>query len=240
MEQPTHHYSPQLNPPTSAPERLLTAARDRLDAFPPWVLLIQAFIGLGWLRAAVEKAIDSSWWSGEYLGDFLVAQQDLALAWYEPFLNFIVAPNAVAISFIVMIAQFAIGGALLAGRRQGLALGAGMFLNLMFIAAGAVTPSVFYLLAQGAVALWLAERSRRRDLTKLYDMALLGGATLTGLSLPLTETIDPAEVIHDPAIMLATAGGFTAGLALDLRRRHVTGKQPDVAVEPERAIVGSR
>ena len=210
---------------------MLSVARDRLDAFPPWVLLIQAFIGLGWLRTGVEKVIKSSWWSGEYLGEFIDTHQGSTLVWYEPFLDFIVAPNAAAISFIVMMAEFAIAAALLSGRRQGVALAAGMFLNLHFIAAGAVTPSVFYLLAQGAVVLWLAEHSQIRHLTKIYETALIGSAALIGLSLPVIKTLDPAEVIEDPAIMLATVGVLTAGLALDLRRRHIGYVQPLHATE---------
>ena len=39
-------------------------------------------------------------------------------------------------------------------------------MNLNFIAAGAVDPSIFYVLAQGAVALWLAERAGEYPLTR--------------------------------------------------------------------------
>lgn len=216
---------PQQQPAVeTAPEKVLAAVRDRLDAFPAWVLLIQVFIGLGWLRAGVEKLIDPSWWTGEYLTEFIADSEGVALAWYEPFLNIIVEPNAIATSLVVMLTQFAIAGALLAGKRVGPALAAGIFLNIQFIAAGAVTPSAFYVLAQAAVVLWLAENSIRRELTKWYDMALIAGATLTGLSVPLIETVDPAEVIHDPAVMMATVGTFTAGMAAELRRRHVNFK----------------
>ena len=206
--------------------RPLSILADRLDPFPPWVLLIQAFLGLGWLRAGVEKAIDGDWWRGEFLADVIDTQQGVALFWYQPFLNALVIPGVVFVSFLVLAAEFFVSAALLSGRRQGVALGIAMFLNLNFIALGVIVPSIFYLLGQGAIVLWLAEQSRRDDLTKFYAMAAFYGAALAGISIPFISTLEPAEVINDPAIVMATAGFLAAAMALELRRRHLPYYQP--------------
>ncbi|MEM9032959.1 MAG: hypothetical protein AAGA99_03850 [Actinomycetota bacterium] len=205
-----------------APVRTRTASlvRRRLDAFPPWVLLIQTFIGLGWLRAGVEKLISVEWWTGTELEGFLALHAGETLPWYLPFVELVVSPSAAVVSFVVMAAQFAIAGSLLSGRRVGLALCAGMLLNLHFIAAGAVAPSVFYLLAQGAVALWMAEQRRTRQLSVLLTAVSIGGAAMAGASLLAIRTIDPALVIEDPALMLVTVGAFGAAASIEVMRRH--------------------
>ncbi len=92
------------------------------------------------------------------INDFVTEHQDVALGWYRPFLDNIVLPTAPMIAVIVVLGPLAAGLALTSGRPHGLGIAIGMFLNLSFMAAGAVTPSAFYLLAQGALALWMAEQ----------------------------------------------------------------------------------
>ena len=48
---------------------------DRFDHTPAWVAIITLFIGMGWLRAGVEKVLTGQWWTGQYLTDF-VAEND--------------------------------------------------------------------------------------------------------------------------------------------------------------------
>ncbi len=198
---------------------MLSTLRAYIHRTPSWVVLIQAFIGLGWLRAGVEKAISLDWWTGAELEAFVAEQSAMTLGWYEPFLQWFVLPAAPFVAAVVMVAQFAVAAGLLTGRRVGLALGVGMFLNLHFIAAGAVTPSVFYLLSQGALALWMAERSSRRETQFALEATGASSVALAVAHVPWIETLAPAEVIHDPAIMLATAGGLAAvGCALARER----------------------
>ncbi len=173
---------------------------------------------MGWIRAAAEKAIDPTWWSGEYLLGFLAEHDGEALGWYEPFVQTLVQPGAVSMSYVVFALQLAVGVLLLLGRRVSLALGLGIFMNLNFIAAGAVDPSIFYVLAQGAVALWLAERAGLASLQKLR-IAAIGAMAMAIMSVPYIATIHPADVIHDPAIILVTAGALALASAEVLHRR---------------------
>lgn len=206
-----HTTTPRLRPPDqSAPKRdgVISTTVQRLAAVPPWVLLIQLFIGLGWTRAGVEKLSSSDWWNGEELEAFLSEHAGETVTWYQPFIDLVVAPGAIIISFVVMLLQFVLGAALLTNRRVGLALGVGMLLNLNFIAAGAVNPSVFYLLAQGAVLLWIADRARDSRTNDALEATMMSGATLTVVSAPWIQTLEPGEVIDDPALMLSTVGCF--------------------------------
>ena len=229
------HTKPQTKSGHPVPEphartrpRVVTATVDRLTAVPPWVLLLQLFIGLGWTRAGTEKLISSEWWNGAELELFLRDHSVLTVVWYQPFIDLVVHPGAIVISFVVMAMQFLLGAALLSNKRVGLALGVGMVLNLNFIAAGAVNPSVFYLLAQGAVLLWIAERSRDSSTIDLLEVVMMAGATLAVVSAPGIRTLSPAEVIDDPALMLATVGGFTllCGFLTYHRLRHAITLRP--------------
>lgn len=181
-------------------------AEQRLKAFPPWILLIQLFIGLGWIRAGLEKLVSSTWWTGEELRQFLAENDDATLPWYEPVVDFLVSPTAPVVALIVMVAQFAIGGALLSGKRVGPALLAGMFLNLNFIAAGTVNPSIFYLVAQGVAVLWLAEWSVWSKTHDALEVGVALGLGVLATNVPWIRTLDPAAVMHDPALVLVTAG----------------------------------
>ncbi|MFW2381413.1 MAG: hypothetical protein ACN4GZ_06595 [Acidimicrobiales bacterium] len=197
------------------------AARDlgieRVAGLPAWVVLTQLFIGFGWLRAVAEKVISPQWWTGSVIEDFVVANQDSALGWYQPFLDGVVVPAAPLIALIVVVSQLVAGLSLASGRRLGLGLGLGMFLNLQFLAAGAVTPSAFYLLAQGALALWMAEQAPTFITMKRLGLAAAGAMFLAGLSIPFVSTVHPAHVIDDPAIMFVF-GGTLATLACVLAK----------------------
>jgi len=221
---------------------MISKVRETIQQIPSWVFIVQLFIGLGWLRAGVEKMISIDWWTGEYLRDFVAESAPLTLGWYEPFLDWVVLPAAPLVAAFVMFSQFAIAFGLLTNKRVGAALGLGMFLNLHFIAAGAVTPSAFYLLSQGALALWLAERSTKRETRHALEATAVSGAALAIAHVPWIETLEPAEVIHDPAIMLATAGGIAAlgcGLARERIRAGVAKAEvvrSEPAVRPESVV----
>lgn len=210
---------------------------ERLDRTPVWVTIITFFMGLGWMRAATEKILDGTWWTGEYLTDFIDDNEDVGLGLFHGFLDLAIEPNVVIVSLIILLMQLGIGTALLAGRATKTALSAGMFLNLNFIAAGAIDPSVFYLLAQGAVLLWLAERSGHRNTVENLEIAGFSGLALAAVAAPSVTTLDPAEVIHDPALMLVTVGVMTAmGAWLTKRRRNLLAEQPSQLVIDRSAL----
>ncbi len=183
------------------------------------MLLIQVFIGFGWLRAASEKIIDPAWWSGDVIRQFVVSQQDNTLPWFEPFLDYVVIPMAPVVALVVVALQLLVGVSLLTGRRLAIGLGVGIGMNLCFLAAGAVTPSAFYLLAQGAVLLWMAERRPTpRKADWLQDVAAVS-AFFAALNLPLIRTVHPAHVIEDPAMMFSF-GALLAAMGCLVARNH--------------------
>lgn len=193
--------SARRSPAVTAP---LDGGTDRFVLFP-----VRAFLAFGWLRAGVEKVIDGAWWTGAKLDTFLSDQSGAMLPFMEPLTNSLVAPAPFITAALVLVVELAIGVLLLTGRRLGPALLTASALNVIFVLMGVVTPSAFYLVMQLTLLLALGARTgwfnaRRR-------LAVIGGATLVAIGLaPFIATIHPAEVIHDPAIMLVTVGALAA------------------------------
>ena len=215
----------QISSPERAPtaiQRVGELLRQRRAGLPSWVILTQLFIGLGWLRAAVEKLIDRSWWGGDPTLAFLAKHHESTLGWYQPFVDFVVDENIVAVSVFVVVAQLLAGLSLLSGRFLAVGLGLGVLLNLNFVAAGAVNPSAFYLISQGALALWLVERSRRRFRRPGLAATTAIMATLGVISVPFISTISPERAVDDPALMFVTLGGLVA-VACDAAHRNISG-----------------
>lgn len=196
-------------------DRLLARATE----VPPWVAVTQLFFGLGWLRAVAAKVIDPAWWTGDVIRAFVADHAALTLPWLSPFLSSFVVPLAPLVAVLVVVAQAAVGTALVTNRAVTPALVVGSLLNLVFLAAGAVAPSAFYLVAQGAVMLWrLGRRPPSRSLSRGLQVATAAAAVLAVISVPFIGTLHPADVINDPAIMLATLGGLVA-VATELTHR---------------------
>ncbi|NNE96621.1 MAG: hypothetical protein HKN24_11390 [Acidimicrobiales bacterium] len=199
--------------PQNMEDRMRSALRfaaDRFDWQPAWVVLTELFIGLGWLRAVAEKLIDQRWWRGEVLEHFVEDHAGTTLGWYGPFLDIVVLPFAPVIAAVVVLGQLVAGVSLVTGRRLTVGLAVGMFLNLHFMAAGAVTPSAFYLLGQGALVLWLSEQTVSGARIQALRIAAAVGAFVVGLNIPFISTLHPAEVIEDPAVMFSFAGALAA------------------------------
>jgi hypothetical protein len=112
---------------------------------------LRLFIGVGWLRAFFEKVGDPAWWNGSAVTDFLKLQMEQRLVvfpFYERIIETVLSPGGRWIGWLVMLAQLAVGVAILSGTYTNLALIIGAGLNLSFMLAGRITPSVFYIAIQ--------------------------------------------------------------------------------------------
>lgn len=171
---------------------------------------IRMFLGFGWLRAGAEKFIDDGWWTGDKLRLFLDQQRSEALPFMAPAIDALFDPFAELIALVVMLGQFAIGICFVTTRSLRPALWAAVLLNIVFVSMGAVDPSVFYLVIElsllSAIALGVIG-GRPRNPNPVSVGAKVGVALAM---VPLVETVHPAEVIHDPAIILATVAVLAA------------------------------
>lgn len=119
-----------------------------------FLLPLRLFIGLGWLRAGVEKLIDPLWWSGDKVAAFFGAQlaaDAVYFPFYETLITQLFAPNAFALSWIILIGELLVGVSILTGTLTNLGLLAGIFMNLNFVLAGVVNPSAFYIVIQAVL-----------------------------------------------------------------------------------------
>ncbi len=119
-----------------------------------FLLPLRLFIGLGWMRAGVEKLIDPLWRSSDSLLAFFQVQLNanaLYFPFYETLITQVFAPHAFVLSWIVAVGELLAGVAILAGTLTNLALLAGLFMNLNFVLAGVVNPSAFYIVIQGTL-----------------------------------------------------------------------------------------
>ncbi|BAN01664.1 hypothetical protein [Ilumatobacter coccineus] len=204
--------------------RASDALRGAILLFP-----IRIFLGFGWLRAGIEKFIDADWWTGDKLRQFLDVQRETALPFMGPLIDDLFAPLAGVIAVAVMIGQLAIGVCFVTTRWLRPALWAAITLNVVFVAMGAVDPSVFYLVIElsllAALALGVIGGRPRRP-----NPSSVGAKVGVAIAmLPFVDTVHPAEVIHDPAIILVTVamlGAATEALGW-LHRPSVTSSAPD-------------
>lgn len=176
----------------------------------------RVFLALGWIRAGVEKVIDQSWWSGDYVIGFLGEQETTMLAFLSPIASRIDTTAAMVISPAVVVTELAIGVCLLTARSLRPALWTACLLNASFVALGAVTPSAFYLVIQLTLLLGLANDQPAQSRRVLS--AIIASTTAAILMLPFVRTLHPHAVIEDPAIMLAT---LSALISVTLTIQHV-------------------
>ena len=171
---------------------------------------IRMFLGFGWIRAGVEKFIDDGWWTGEQLRLFLIRQRGEALPFMISPIDGVFEPFAELVALLVMLGQFAIGACFVTTRMLRPALWVAVTLNVVFVAMGAVDPSVFYLVIElsllAALALGVIG-GRPRDPNPVSIGAKVGVAVAL---IPLITTLHPHEVIDDPAIILVTVALLAA------------------------------
>ncbi len=143
-----------LSNPSSDRLRLWAYLEAELLKGNAFLLPLRLFIGLGWLRAGVEKLIDPIWTSGIKLPIFLQMQMTtdaVYFPFYERLITQLFEPNAFILSWIILIGELLAGMAILTGTLTNLALLGGLFMNLNFVLAGAVNPSAFYIVIQGVL-----------------------------------------------------------------------------------------
>jgi thiosulfate dehydrogenase [quinone] large subunit len=173
------------------------------------LLPLRLFLAAGWLRAGAEKLIDSQWWNGNKLHTYLKTQHETALPFFRPIMDHGIAPAARLVAIVVVVTELAIGLAIAIGKPLRLALRWGFFLNVIFIMTGTVNPSAFYLVMEMVLLFAIADGviGVRPSSPSWRTLALAGvSAAATIAMVPYVRTIEPAQVIHDPAIMLAFIG----------------------------------
>ena len=189
-----------------AVDKIVSVPRDALQRFsrlPPWVLLGQLFLGIGWLRAGIAHGVSGTWWSGDELLAFVADRRPQALPIYGHFLDGIVGELPTGFAAVVLLTELAVGVALLANVRSLEALTVGCFLNLHFIAAGQVNPSIFYLIISLSVIGWSVEANLATErIRSLARTTTIVGSVAAVVLLPAVQTLAPASVIEDPASVL--------------------------------------
>lgn len=123
---------------------------------PLW-LAVRLYIGSTWLVAGLGKVINPKW-AGDEAGTALAGFIKGALAktagehpdvagWYADFLQNMVLPQVAAWSNFVVWGEILVGAALLVGLFTGLSAFLGLFMNINFMLAGAlsVNPILFTL-----------------------------------------------------------------------------------------------
>lgn len=184
------------------------------------LLPLRLFLAAGWLRAAAEKLIDPQWWTGNKLRSFLTTQHHEALPFFRPIMDHLLRPGAQAVAIVVVLTQLACGLAIAIGKPLRMAVRWTVVLNLVFIMAGKVNPSAFYVvmeivllfaIADGTIGVRPSTPSRRT-----VALACVSAALALAVA-PYIRTIEPAKVIDDPAMMLVFVG-FITTVTLLVRR----------------------
>lgn len=203
---------------------------------------VRVFIGIGWLRAFGEKAIDPDWWRGRSLEQFLTMHvQDDMIPFppYQALVSDLFLPNTMLLAFVVLVGQLLVGMAILTGTLTNLAILGGLFMNLNFLLIGVPDPSAFYIVIQVALLMtgagailgvdaWLHERLRfpwlaarpsgdlsprpRRQRKAAAFAALAIGFAL--YSLVHIRDWSPSGSVHDPAAILTTLATMGAAWAV--------------------------
>ena len=190
---------------------------------------IQFFLGLGWIRAGVEKLISAPWWHGSALRAFLHEHTHTAIAFMPSLASAVFEPLAVPISLLVMFTQPLIGLSLITGRALRPALAWGITLNLVFVLMGEVTPSAFYLVIElallTAVDLGAIGHSPRQPSPTAAVLWTAGAMA----AVPFVATLAPAEVIHDPGIIIVTIASVAA---VTQALRLLAANLPSAALDP--------
>lgn len=209
------------------------------------LLPLRLFIGLGWLRASIEKLLEPDWYSGAALHHFFyerIAEGDVAFPFYQFLMEGLFLTHAPLLSKLIIVGEFYCGFAILLGLLIRPALLAGLFMNLNFLLAGSVNPSAFYIVIQltllvsvvgevfaiDSILLPLNSFAKgilqRRYLVERAKMALCFGGSLLCVLITIPtayfiRSIDPVQTVEDPAALLLILLGLQSLLFLILGGR---------------------
>ena len=207
------------------------------------LLPLRLFIAFGWLRAAAEKGLNPNWFDGGVIGAFLNTQLNgnhVVFPAYAWLISNLFLPGAPVLAWVILIGQVLVGLGLVFGAYSRAALIGGLFMNLNFIAAGAPSPSVFYVVIQIMLLTSSAGRvfgldgiahqntilrslvqparhriGRQRMRFRVSRHLLLAMAAICAILalgvLPYAKDFSPKGSINDPAILMCVLGLFTAG-----------------------------
>ncbi len=225
-----------------------------------YVLPLRLFIGVGWMRAATEKMTDPAWYNGSAVRSFLDGQLEagvVAFQAYEWLSEHLWHPTAMPLGWLVLLGQLVIGTAIFLGVFSNAALLVGIFLNMNFMFAGAISPSAFYiiiqiaLLAMGAGAVFGLDHRWRNSSRSVLLIARRDGLTsegrdrwwIAGLAIAFVGTAvaagrvsDFAKGVEDPAavlfaVMLVCSTTLGISVARDLVRHRPAVAIPSASEE---------
>ncbi len=134
---------------------------------------------------------------------FLDSSAPMRLPIYEPFVELMLAPMPAFVAAVVFVLQLIVGAALVLNLRPIAWILVGIFLNVNFIMAGAVNPSVFYVVMGMAVVLWIMREQMTPELAyRVSVRATFFAAAAVVVCGPFITTLDPAHVIEDPSLII--------------------------------------
>ena len=243
-----------------------TYIRNELSNDRIYLVPLRLFIGIGWLRAFAEKAVDSGWRDGTAVVGFLNQQMEtgqIVFPAYQTLVTEAFLPHATALAWIIMVGQLLAGVAIVLGGFTSAGLLGGLFMNLNFLFAGATEPSVFYIVIQlllllmGAGAVlgvdqWLSRTVRQPLLvaqpnangwcpllaTRAKGVMLIALA-VAGFSLAHVTDWSPGGSVHDPAAVMVVLASLGAGWSMVALLQTRFGQRSDVSAEA-RGGTGSR
>ena len=190
---------------------------------------LRVFIGIGWIRASLEKVLMAGWYDGSALREFFhtqLADGAVRFPFYASLLQGVFAEYALILGWIIMVGQLLVGLSILTGSLTNFGLLWGLFMNINFILAGSVNPSTFYVVIQvallfthaGAIlggdsffarfthnGLFVAQAERGARVPRAGRVAIMGLTLLLFASalflVPFIEDFSPHSV-EDPAMIL--------------------------------------
>ncbi|MEK7863394.1 MAG: hypothetical protein AAB295_09045 [Chloroflexota bacterium] len=133
---------------------MLSFARREVRKDNAYLVPLRFFIGIGWIRASLEKILDVNWNDGAALAQFLHTKLDggqVVFPTYRMLIEEVFLPNVGLLSLVVITGQLLAGIAILFGAFTNLGLLGAMFMNINFILAGQVNPSAFYVIIQSVL-----------------------------------------------------------------------------------------
>jgi thiosulfate dehydrogenase [quinone] large subunit len=218
------------------------------------VVPLRLFIGIGWMRAGLEKTADTSWYDGSAIRSFLHQQLEsgaISFEFHEWLANGILDAIAMPLGWALILVQLVIGVAIFFGTYTNLALLVGVYLNVNFMALGVISPSAFYIVIQvvlfvfGAGAVFGFDRRWRASSRSVFlfastdglrgknndrrlVIALAGLFMLMGIGAGSRATDVSPTGVDDPALVLSIVmivSGITMLTAVAHRIRFSEGEE---------------